>query len=847
MVGGNDTDISVGIDSSDAESGLSDLEKKLSKIGTSLDILNARSSRLATHLRNISQINSAGFSTLNQNIQNLSTGSHSAAGNLSNMGNSIRNGNIFVGIFNRSLGTSLGMIRTLGPVGAAAFGTMYVAINSIFAPIRLLTNNIDVLFTKLRDTAQSYQGFMVAVDSQFGSGKGQEYWEWLVNASNALGTNLAQNATQFHQLAAAMASIDKTGNLTKEIFSGISIAGAVMQKSQYSTGLALQAVQQIMSKNKPSWEELRQQLAEHIPGATDALVQSLMRSKRYVELGATDSRKAWAQLNTDIKKGAISSAEVVLRISNELKSRYGDALQTPSKLLISNINLLKNGFTELFARLSQSSIVQSLNRLLQITSVALNTLTNNIDKLTSPFSGLIDLVTDFISALTVEDITYFVDIVAAYFTALYEVSKLIFGGLKGGAETAGDALKLFLRATMESMAITVDFGRRVMNVLSTIKNVIMLVSGAVIGVLISPITTLISLMDSVVQKLPFVSKSFKQEFAIMRANSDQAMNNQIKTMRTALTGLVANMEFDGSAAQRAVAKAFDGVTHAITRTNLVAKDYKATLKELTKTRNEADLQAMIDEINGGNWSPIDPKKKKGKAEPPIDPAQFTNPYKTDLESLKDSRTAELEALRVKYDEQTAFTIEAQLQRDSILQGLAQQHQDKLLEIAKNGLDRQEAYEQLSLGNKIRFYGSALTDLVALSGSSSDRLMKISQGAAAVDALISTYQGQAAALRLGWPQGVLAAAKIGAAGFGFVKKIKLLSKGSSGSASTSIGSTTLPAQQIAETSTAPKQLIEFNFQSNGRTIFREDEVIDMMNQIRDRINDGDNRMGSVDIS
>jgi len=72
---------------------------------------------------------------------------------------------------------------------------------------------------------------------------------------------------------------------------------------------------------------------------------------------------------------------------------------------------------------------------------------------------------------------------------------------------------------------------------------------------------------------------------------------------------------------------------------------------------------------------------------------------------------------------------------------------------------------------------------------SDDMLKVSQITGAAQALIATFQGQAEALKLGFPQGLIAAVKVGAAGFGFVNAIKSTTKGSSGSPSSGVTSPT----------------------------------------------------------
>jgi len=124
-------------------------------------------------------------------------------------------------------------------------------------------------------------------------------------------------------------------------------------------------------------------------------------------------------------------------------------------------------------------------------------------------------------------------------------------------------------------------------------------------------------------------------------------------------------------------------------------------------------------------------------------------------------------------------------------------QDKLVSIASDpfmGEDPNMEFEEFFADNKegwgiaARDTGRAMQNVVQTMSSGSKQAFKIAKAWALADAIISTAQGIAAGVKLGWPMGIPAVAWAAATGFAQITAIKNQSFGGAGGAAASGGGT-----------------------------------------------------------
>lgn len=157
---------------------------------------------------------------------------------------------------------------------------------------------------------------------------GAKAFTFLSEESNRLGVNLEVAAKSFKGLAAAAKGGSLEGDKIREIWVSVAEASSVMGLSTQQTELALVALTQMVNKGVISAEEFRQQLAEHIPGATQAMADALGVST--------------AKLSEMMSTGALISDRVLPKFAAQLRKTVGPDVIAGSESLRASIERLKN-------------------------------------------------------------------------------------------------------------------------------------------------------------------------------------------------------------------------------------------------------------------------------------------------------------------------------------------------------------------------------------------------------------------------------------------------------------------------------------------------------------------------
>lgn len=131
-------------------------------------------------------------------------------------------------------------------------------------------------------------------------------------------------------------------------------------------------------------------------------------------------------------------------------------------------------------------------------------------------------------------------------------------------------------------------------------------------------------------------------------------------------------------------------------------------------------------------------------------------------------------------------------------------------------------------------------MLKAAGQISDDMFKGAQIAGAAQAFVSTLVGQAEALKLGYPQGLIAAAKVGAAGFGFVASIKSASKSGSGAykstATSAPSEAAAPATGDPGSSRATPNTV-INLHGGDNAVFSGRQVRELIESINNELDAG----------
>lgn len=279
-----------------------------------------------------------------------------------------------------------------------------------------------------------------------------------------------------------------------------------------------------------------------------------------------------------------------------------------------------------------------------------------------------------------------------------------------------------------------------------------------------------------------------------------------------------------------------GISEAAKSAAILAGNLGISLNAALSLQN---LQGSLEYSGRGE----DPRDFGSGYVPPVLPDSMTgrggggdkvDQYAADLEALKTSLMTEREVLEQWKLEQDTLLAD---QRALELLGIEEHNQAKLrLEQEYN----ERLAEVIAMGEetKLSLTLGGASDVLSAIGQFNEKAFKLAKVAAAAQALVSTLQGSAEALKLPYPFNLIAAAQVAAKGFSLVAAIKGVSSGG-GSSSVSAGGTSSSAGVTATSSAASvspqtRAIIQVE---GGRTRFTVDELNDIVSGVQGLSEDG----------
>jgi tape measure domain-containing protein len=170
--------------------------------------------------------------------------------------------------------------------------------------------------------------------------RGEAGFERLRNLSIRLGLDVKETANAFSTfgIAAKMAGFSSEDSET--IFKRVAVSLRGAGANSLQTSRSFYALQQMLSKGVVSAEELRRQLGESLPGASDLMAEAYQRL--HPEVNVTN-----AMFNKLLESGKIMSAEILPEFSKVLEETFSPAVEAKMKSLDAAINRLNNAFESL--------------------------------------------------------------------------------------------------------------------------------------------------------------------------------------------------------------------------------------------------------------------------------------------------------------------------------------------------------------------------------------------------------------------------------------------------------------------------------------------------------------------
>lgn len=257
--------------------------------------------------------------------------------------------------YNRKIAESERRLKSLEGVGKKAgkglkgtfkgVGTAIVAAFSVGVIINFLNTA-----TKL---AAEFDALRIAFNFiEGGEVEGAETFQFIIDLSEELGLELTSTAEAYKLFAGAARISGISAKETKEIFENVSLAVTALGLGAQKASSVFRALSQIISKGTVSSEELRQQMAEVLPGsfkiAADSMELTETQFNKLLASGQLLARdflpKFSKQLNKVFKEGAVEGAKSLNAELNRLSNEVTEiTLQLGNKLAPAWLNIKKVG------------------------------------------------------------------------------------------------------------------------------------------------------------------------------------------------------------------------------------------------------------------------------------------------------------------------------------------------------------------------------------------------------------------------------------------------------------------------------------------------------------------------
>lgn len=145
----------------------------------------------------------------------------------------------------------------------------------------------------------------------------------------------------------AAANVSGLKDNAQEIFHAFSAASSALKLTQDQTNSVFLAVSQMLSKGKISAEELRQQLAERLPGAVQMLAKAMNVSL--------------SELDKMLQNGEVGLDNLLL-LAKEAEAIYGEGGRKAANALLGEVNKLTTAWMDFKSQLIKSDELASLFR-----------------------------------------------------------------------------------------------------------------------------------------------------------------------------------------------------------------------------------------------------------------------------------------------------------------------------------------------------------------------------------------------------------------------------------------------------------------------------------------------------
>jgi tape measure domain-containing protein len=215
---------------------------------------------------------------------------------------------------------------------------------------------------KLIETSMAFQrvdSTLLAITGSTAAAKNE--FKYVSDEAMRLGLNLTTAAGSYAQIAAAAKGTALEGKGVRDIFSAVSEASTVLGLSTDRTELSLFALQQMMSKQRISSEELVRQLGDNLPG-------TLAMASRAMGVSTQELMKM-------MKAGELYADDFLPRFAEELRKTYSGALPSAVQNANAQVGMFETTLSMVRAKLADSgptdAFVNGMNEIRESMAAAL--------------------------------------------------------------------------------------------------------------------------------------------------------------------------------------------------------------------------------------------------------------------------------------------------------------------------------------------------------------------------------------------------------------------------------------------------------------------------------------------
>lgn len=429
-------------------------------------------------------------------------------------------------------------IFKLGKTGKRGFGdiTRYAkraagAVGLVFA-----LNSAIAFGGQVEAIGAKFQGFENAIN--FASGAdGARNISFLNKQIKDLSLDMTGAYQGFQTLSGSMLGTKLQGQGVRDIYEGIAIASRVMNLTGEQTQGTFLAVSQIASKGIVSMEELRQQLAERIPGA--------------LKIAADAMNMPLQQFNKIVESGRLTAEVFLPRFAKAMKERFAGGVAVAVNSLQASKDRSNNAFTQM-----QIGMAASLEK----SFIAWNNFKVRL------FAGILQLF----SKLKVLKTSFFN--LLDSFTPLIQAVKGLgsaIGGTEGflnGLKTAIDTIAPVIKILATGLGTIIDFLNPMLPLLGAVAagwwaiNIAMYANP--IGLVIVAIVALVGVVTHAWQKVGWFRGGIMAAWTAIKGFGmaiKTAVIDRFKEMLAGMAGIAKAVKF---LFQGEISKAFDAASNA---------------------------------------------------------------------------------------------------------------------------------------------------------------------------------------------------------------------------------------------------------------------------------------------